>query len=260
MMPLTGYIGSALPMNSHPPFQVLYEDAHILAVGKAADISFLPGRSGGPSLLRLVQETHPGARPVHRLDKGTSGVVLFARSRACQVSLNRQFSRHSLKKFYTALVKGSPIPAAGVIDLPIVKGRKNSYRIAAERATIEVARPNHHGNWHLPPGTSLLKGGGLDSLTRFRTVASRGGISLLSLMPRTGRTHQLRVHLSWIGFPILGDERYGKSLSEEERSGRLALHARRICWLDDYTGTGVPTWRTIVASLPSDWPSWRHPA
>lgn len=238
-------------------FGILHEDEHVLAFAKPSRVSFLADRRGDPSLWETLREALPGLRPLHRLDKGTSGVVLFAKSRACQTSLNRQFAAHSLHKYYVAVVRGHPASKAGQIDLPLVKGRKNTYRIAANRSDIRFQREGERGSWSVDPAAVLLKGGGFASRTVFRLVTTHGTHSLLCLMPRTGRTHQLRVHLGWIGHPILGDHLYGRGLSTRELSCRLALHAHRICWKDDYSDPSNIRDRSVSCPIPGDWPEWR---
>lgn len=189
-------------------------------LNKPADVSLLADRSGAPCLWDTLPGT-AGTKPylVHRLDKPTSGVLVIALTPECQKRLTRQFQARQVRKYYLAWVSGTT-PASGVIDLPLKKGRKNRYRVAGNRADIR----EHAGRWSLPDPA----GDGFPSLTRFRTLSRSDGRSLLLLAPRTGRTHQLRVHLAWIGYPILGDRLYGRPSDPDQQAARLLLHAHRL--------------------------------
>jgi tRNA pseudouridine32 synthase / 23S rRNA pseudouridine746 synthase len=207
------------------PFEILYQSPDLLALDKPSGISMFADRSGAPCLWdMLTAELDTGGSgpyPVHRLDKGTSGVLLVALTSTTQAALNRAFAAHRVRKFYVAGVLGDPAlaGAGGYIDLPLARGRKSRYRVAGQRASIARA-----GNrWRLQ-GTQS----GLPSGTRLRMLASDGSRSLLLLQPVTGRTHQLRVHLSWIGHPIVGDHLYGKPASPAQQWPRLALHCHRM--------------------------------
>ncbi len=169
----------------------------------------------------------------------------MALSRERQAQLTKAFSERVVRKFYVARVLGDVDLArsSGVIDLPLTKGRKSRYRVAAPRERIT----RHGSRWHL----SGRHHEGHDSVSRLRRLAGDGRHTLLALQPLTGRTHQLRVHLAWIGHPILGDHLYGKPESIEQRWPRLALHAHRI----------VVDGTTITAPLPPEFRlAARHPS
>ncbi len=159
---------------------------------------------------------------MHRIDKGTSGVLIVALTRQRQAQLTQAFAARAVRKFYVARVFGDLELGArtGTIDLPLAKGRKSRFRVAGPRDRI--ARDGNR--WHLT-GRSA---GGHDSITRLRRLGGDGRHTLLALQPLTGRTHQLRVHLAWIGHPISGDSLYGKPDSDAQRGARLALHCHRI--------------------------------
>ncbi len=190
-------------------------------INKPADVSLLADRSGAACLWDHLPDLL-GRKPylVHRLDKPTSGVLAVALDQPTQKQLTRAFSKRTVGKFYLAWVLGDPGPA-GIIDLPLKKGRKSRYRVAGQRADIS----ERNGLWRLP-GTEAEDGH--PSLTRFRRLDREEGRSLLLLIPKTGRTHQLRVHLSWIGHPILGDQLYGKPKDSAQQADRLYLHARKL--------------------------------
>jgi len=149
-------------------------------------------------------------------------VLLIALTRSRQAHLTQAFQRKGIRKFYLARVSGALDLGGhtGTIDLPLTKGRKSRYRVAGLRDRI--TRRNQH--WRLSGRTA----NGHDSVSRMRRIGGDRDQTLLLLQPLTGRTHQLRVHLSWIGFPILGDRLYGKPDTNEQIWPRLALHCHRI--------------------------------
>jgi tRNA pseudouridine32 synthase / 23S rRNA pseudouridine746 synthase len=225
------------------PFEILHQSPDLLALDKPSGISMFADRSGAPCLWDMLTAElgtdGSGPFPVHRLDKGTSGVLLVASTSTMQAALNRAFAAHRVRKFYVACVIGDPAlaGATGSIDLPLARGRKSRYRVAGQRASIVRA-----GNrWHLHGEPS-----GLASRTRLRTLATDGSRSLLLLQPVTGRTHQLRVHLAWIGHPIAGDHLYGKPASAAQQWPRLALHCHRM--VVPLPGRTI----TVTAPIPAD--------
>jgi 23S rRNA pseudouridine1911/1915/1917 synthase len=176
----------------------------------------------------------PGARLllVHRLDVGTSGVVLLAKSDAAHRALSRAFQSRAAKKTYRALAWGHPVPAKGVYENPLERDPKDGRKMRVVRT------------------------GGKDAVTRYETLARLPSIADLRLFPETGRTHQIRVHLSAHGHPIVGDDLYGGAtrwhgVRDPERRRALAavtrplLHAERV--VIEEMGIGV------AASLPDDY-------
>jgi len=218
---------------------VLYRSADVLAIDKPSGVSLLADRSGAPCLWEELREylKPDGLEPlsVHRIDKGTSGVLLVALSREMQSRLTQAFARRDVRKFYVARVVGDPRLAGrtGVIDLPLAKGRKSRYRVAGPRERIARER----NRWYL-----ASRPDGYPSVSRLRRIGGDGEHALLALQPITGRTHQLRVHLAWIGHPICGDALYGRPDDAVQRWPRLALHCHRI----------VVDGLTITAPLPRD--------
>jgi len=217
---------------SSPVPDIIHESAELLVLNKPADVSLLADRSGAPCLWdTLGEQLGRKLYLVHRLDKPTSGVLAIALTQACQRRLTRQFQARQVRKYYVAWVCGQ-MPAAGVIDLPLKKGRKSRYRVAGARADIV----GENGRWTLRQADD----DGFPSLTGFRTLCWNTGLcrdtglhrdadrSLVLLAPRTGRTHQLRVHLAWIGHPILGDRLYGRPDGPAQAASRLLLHAHRL--------------------------------
>jgi tRNA pseudouridine32 synthase/23S rRNA pseudouridine746 synthase/23S rRNA pseudouridine1911/1915/1917 synthase len=201
---------------------VLHRDEHLVALHKPPELSLLADRSGAASLWDALPALL-GTKPylVHRLDRGTSGVLLVALDQPTQSALARAFNRRKVRKFYIAWVAGE-IGDRGTrtIDLPLKPGRKSRFRVAGPRDAI-VTDPV---GWRLPASDPE----GLPSVTRLRVLARTPGRTLVLLEPLTGRTHQLRVHLAWIGHPILGDTLYGKPGSPAQAAPRLMLHAHRL--------------------------------
>jgi RluA family pseudouridine synthase len=199
----------------------LHQDDRLAVINKSADVSLLADRSGADCLWEALPDLL-GRKPylVHRLDKPTSGVMVIALDQGTQTQLTRAFNARTVSKFYLARVLGDPGPA-GIIDLPLKKGRKSRYRVAGQRACIL----ERDGRWQL---TQEADEDGHPSMTRFRRLERRGDQSLLLLMPKTGRTHQLRVHLSWIGHPILGDRLFGRPQDSAQQADRLYLHAHKL--------------------------------
>lgn len=207
---------------------------------KPANMALLADRSGQPCYWDLLKAALGERKPllVHRLDKGTSGALLVALNTTKQRELTRAFQGRRIRKFYLAWVVGHlSLTTTHTIDLPLKKGRKARYRIAGERAAIE----RHDRVWRLRGPT----GEGHPSLTRLRTLATTGSRSLLLLQPRTGRTHQLRVHLSWIGYPIMGDHLYGRPSDPAQQAARLQLHCHRLT-VPGLGTFGVPPGRDFI--------------
>ncbi len=220
-----------MPTDEFTAVAVLHREADLLVLDKPSGVAMFADRTGAPCLWDVLKkylgDTPP--LPVHRLDKGTSGALLIALSARRQADLNRAFAARRVRKHYFARVRGYvDSPATITIDLPLIKGRKSRYRIAAKRADIRRTGNRFHAFRHRP--------GGLTSVTHVRRIGGDDSSSLLAAVPLTGRTHQIRVHLAWIGHPILGDHLYGKPTDAAQAWPRLALHCHRIV-LPDRAGT-----------------------
>ena len=192
------------------PLDVVHEDADLLVVDKPAGMPVHPG-VGHPdsTLVNAVLGLNPAigevggvTRPglVHRLDKDTSGLIIIAKTDRAHASLTGQLRNRTVNKGYLALVVGALSPAEAVIDAPI--GRHPHDR--KKMAIVEDGRP---------------------STTGYKTLANYRGCTYADVRPRTGRTHQIRVHLASIGHPVVGDALYGR---EDSRIRRHFLHAARL--------------------------------
>lgn len=188
---------------------VLLADAHVVVVDKPSGTPSVPARTPAdpPCVAALLREEYGVLEAVHRLDRDTSGVLVLARTAAARSSLGVAFQNRGVCKRYEALVSGSPSTSAGEIHLPLA---------------ADPLRPPRH---RVDPINGRI------AITRWRLVCGgehpAGRRSLLALEPLTGRSHQLRVHLAWLGLPIVGDMLYGPAMPGSA-SVRLALHAR---WL-----------------------------
>jgi RluA family pseudouridine synthase len=182
--------------------QLLLETPGLLALNKPEGLAAIPGGSGRESLLSEA-EARLGSRlyVVHRLDKETSGVVVFARDPETHRRLNKEFAERRALKEYLALVTGVIEMAQGEIREPLRE-------FGSGRVAVDVRR-------------------GKASLTRYEVIEPFVGYTLLRAFPQTGRRHQLRAHFYSIGHPIAGDPRYG-ARDAQRGFGRLMLHARRL--------------------------------
>jgi len=195
---------------------VLYRDDLAIAVNKPPGLAVQGGTrtsrhlDGMLDALRFGSSERP--RLVHRLDRDTSGVLVLARSAAAAAALARAFRQRSARKLYWAVTVGCPTPRAGTIDVALTKG-------AAQGGERMVAAGRVDG-----------ADGGRRAITHYRVVEQAGKeAALVALTPLTGRTHQLRVHMSERGTPILGDGKYGgRGAFLPGRACALHLHARRL--------------------------------
>lgn len=213
--------------------QILYEDAELVAVDKPSGLSVIPERDGAPEAsLRHRLEAARGEPlwVVHRIDKDTSGVVVLARSAAAHRWLNDAFAERRVAKRYLAFAAGD-LPGTRTVEAPLVEARRGK------------ARPANPGEKGKPSVTDLT------ALARW----SRGAdaVTLVEARPKTGRHHQIRVHLRSLEAPILGDPLYGKRTLRGMLDGapcaRLALHAAGLALIRP-DGRAL----AIESPLPSD--------
>ncbi len=205
------------PVAEDISLDIVYQDRDLAVINKPAGLVVHPAPGNYEhtlvnALLHVFKELsdinpqRPGI--VHRLDKGTSGLLLIAKNNFAHLDLAGQFAGHSIKRKYIALVKGRVEFDENVIELPI--GR----------------HPVKRKNMSVGFGEKARR-----ALTKYRTLKRGKNFSLLELEPFTGRTHQLRVHLAFIGHPVLGDDKYGKN----NPFPRMALHAKTLGFIHPRT-------------------------
>ncbi|UCD53111.1 MAG: RluA family pseudouridine synthase [Phycisphaerales bacterium] len=182
---------------------ILFEDTDVIAVDKPEGLAAIPERHPqGGSLLELLQaQRDEKLFVVHRIDKGTSGVIVFARNAQAHCFLNQQFEARQVEKVYLALVHGVVGEDTGVIDQPL-------RQCGSGRSAVDPQR-------------------GKASVTDFCVVERFTSHTLIEARPRTGRRHQIRVHLYHVGHPVSGDPLYGDS-AIQRTFPRLMLHAQRL--------------------------------
>jgi 23S rRNA pseudouridine1911/1915/1917 synthase len=219
---------------------ILYDDEAIVCINKPAGFLVLPDRFdfGRPNLSSLLNEVYGPIFVVHRIDKDTSGLIVFAKTAQAHASLSGAFERREVQKSYRAIVRGNPTSDSGTIDLPIIEN---------------------------PSGTmSIARAGGKESRTEYTVLERFHGYAFLALQPRTGRTHQIRIHLKAMRLPILGDSIYGngdgfylssiksnyrlKTPEEKPLLKRTALHACSLSFLHPTTKEGI----RLQVQLPKD--------
>ncbi|MGR3758002.1 MAG: pseudouridine synthase [Tranquillimonas sp.] len=186
------------------PLTVLHEDHQILVVDKPSGLLSVPGKGAhlADCLLSRVQAAYPQALLVHRLDRDTSGVMVFALSPAAQRHLGLQFEKRQVKKTYLARVWGRVAEDRGRVDLPLIV------------------------DWPNRPLQKVDRDHGRPAETEWRVVRRADGETRMRLYPRTGRSHQLRVHMREIGHPILGDPFYADGAARD--FPRLMLHSEEL--------------------------------
>ncbi|MDR1420844.1 MAG: RluA family pseudouridine synthase [Treponema sp.] len=193
------------------PLDVLYEDGRVIVLNKPQGLVVHPGagnRCGtlaNALLYRCGGEAGPSSRPgiVHRLDKDTSGVMIAAKDEDALRFLAEQFRKRQVRKIYAAIVRGNPKEDRGRIATFIRRDGRNRKRFV------------------------VSEDGGKSAVTLYRVTRRWNGCALVLLMPKTGRTHQLRVHMRWLGNPIAGDPVYGGKEDRFAEAG-LMLHARSL--------------------------------
>ena len=187
------------------PLDVIHADHEILIVGKPHGLLSVPGKGEHLSdcLLSRVQAAFPEALLVHRLDRDTSGVMVFALTPHAQRHLGLQFEKRHVKKTYVARVAGEMAEKTGTVDLPLIVDWPNRPRQMVDHENGKAAQ------------------------TDWRVMRVRDGESRVRLYPRTGRSHQLRVHMLAIGHPILGDPFYAEGRVRDDYP-RLMLHSESL--------------------------------
>lgn len=216
----------AAPVPGNWPLPVVWEDEDLLVVNKPAGMtahasSFLPDTPTVAGALAFSRGTDFIFHPVSRLDKGTTGLMVIAKSGYVHDLLRRQLHTDAFRREYRGVCLGVPDPPQGTVDLPI--GRAEGSAIARQ-----------------------IRSDGDNAVTRYETLETRNGLSLLRLVPETGRTHQLRLHMATLGCPLAGDWLYGKE--DPTLIPRPALHSYALELVHPVTGEVLH----LTAPLPED--------
>jgi len=215
------------------PLQILHEDKFLMVLNKPAGLVTHPGAGNREGTVANAVLHHCGDVPVaggtdrpgivHRLDKETSGCLVVAKTEPVQRALSAMFADRAVEKTYLAMVEGKPRHPHGAIDAKIGRHPVHRQKMAiAER--------------------------GRDAFTAYRVLGSEGSLALIECKPRTGRTHQIRVHLKHLGHPVAGDPVYGRRGKFE----RHLLHAWKLAFVHPGTGKRME----FTAPPPGDFPEW----
>lgn len=194
---------------------IVHSEDDLFVVNKPAELLSVPGRLAEHQdcLISRIQQTHPEALIVHRLDMSTSGLMVIARNSASQRHLNLQFEQRQVKKTYLAVVNGRVEQGAGQIDLPLSRDWPNRPRQMVDPPSGKTAQTDY----------------------RVLNYDATTDSSRVELKPTTGRTHQLRVHMQALGHPILGDDLYADEFALH-KADRLLLHASELEFIHPATG------------------------
>ncbi|MFZ5800522.1 MAG: RluA family pseudouridine synthase [Candidatus Omnitrophota bacterium] len=200
------------------PLKIIYEDPDLIVVDKPVGMVVHPAAGNASGTLvnallyhcKKLSNVNEPLRPgiVHRLDKDTSGVMVVAKNNATHNFLAQQFAEHTISRKYIALVNGNVELDEGIIDLPLGRSRHDREKMTV---TFDQSR---------------------QAQTVYKVIGRAKSFTTLEILPRTGRTHQIRVHLAYLGHPVLGDAKYGRQAS----FGRLALHAAVLGFVHPKTG------------------------
>ncbi len=190
---------------TEPWVEIIYQDEHILAVNKPSGLLSVPGRLAEhhDSMWSRLQQTYPEIQVVHRLDMDTSGLMVFAKNKRAESALKKQFQYRLTHKVYYARVWGQVESEQGELDFPLVC------------------------DWPNRPRQKVCYQDGKPAKTFYQVVKREAQTTIVRLLPVTGRSHQLRVHMQALGHPIVGDEFYA-SEQAFAFSDRLELHAAEL--------------------------------
>ncbi|HEY9165655.1 MAG TPA: RluA family pseudouridine synthase [Candidatus Kryptonia bacterium] len=221
--------------------EIVFEDDNIIVINKPAHLLVLPDRYNQSliNLYNMLKEEFGEIFVVHRIDKETSGTIIFAKNAETHAALNTQFEGREVEKRYVAIAVGNPDEAEGKIEAPISESQTH------------------------PGVMKINKKHGKPSVTNYKVVEMFNGYALVEAKPESGRTHQIRVHLASIGLPVMCDKVYGdgrpfflsqvksRYFSEGDEKpllSRTALHAESISFMDPKSGKRV----TFESELPKD--------
>lgn len=223
------------PIETPVDMDVVFEDDDVIIIDKPAGVAAHPSVGWeGPNVVGALRAAGvkissygPAERKgiVHRLDVGTSGLMVVAKSEQAYTVLKRAFKERTVSKIYHVLVQGHPFPAKGTIDAPIARDTRHSWKMG-------------------------VVAGGRPSITHYDTIETLGGASLLEVNLETGRTHQIRVHMAAVHHPAIGDPLYGSdpTLSAKLNLDRQWLHATKLSFAHPRTGEEI----SVHSAYPED--------
>ena len=222
--------------------RAVYEDEDVLVLDKPPGLAVV-AEGASVDLAGLARAAGEWVMPAHRIDKVTSGALVLARTPAAHADLARQFNRRTVEKAYLAIARPGGLPEAGTIDLPLSAGRKGRVRVAAPRERIRT----DGRSWTVDPADVLTAVRTYPSVTTFERLWEDDRNSVLVARPLTGRRHQIRVHLAWIGHAVEGDP-----LFDAGEAARTCLHSWRIAFDAPRAGGG-----RMTVEAPPDEDFWR---
>jgi len=240
-------VGKAQPTTALDAVRVVFEDRHLLVIDKPPGLLSVATRKDGrtsasAAVRKYLARAHAEPFLVHRLDEVASGLLMFAKTEAVQQALHGIFARHDLERLYLAVVQGQPRIGAGVITTRLIESDRRPFKVRSLRAADPAALGAHAER----------------ACTRWRVLARAVDRAALLVRLETGKKHQIRVHLSELGCPIVGDRLYGGPPFR-----RLLLHAARLRFRHPVTGASVvavsrpePAFRRAVAGLPDPLPDF----
>jgi len=216
---------------------IIYKDEHILVINKPAGLSVLPEgwEPDAPYLVKMLEEEYQKVWVIHRLDKSTSGVLVFALTLEAHRALNIQFEKHEVEKVYRAITVGAPPWKERITKFPLRVNVGNKHRTKVDdKYGVRAETKFRVLNWNSASSDDLV------------FTEDVKGMALVEARPMTGRTHQIRVHAYALGYPLLGDSLY--SAPESDIIARPALHAYSLSFNHPVSNERV----TYTAPYPDD--------
>ncbi|WP_230659455.1 RluA family pseudouridine synthase [Psychrobacter sp. I-STPA10] len=223
--------------------RIVYEDDGLMVIDKPSGMAVHGGSGLDFGIIEAMRETtgKKYLELVHRIDKDTSGLLMIAKKRSTLKSLQQHLRDKTIQKSYLCVVKGQPILNETLIDAPLLR-----FTLASGERRVRVDAKDEQSK---PSQTDILVKARFNLVSQVDKATQNSGVSLVEARPATGRTHQIRVHLAHIGYPILGDDKY----NPQDDSGvrRLCLHAWRL-QIPDYPIIEAPLADDIASLLPAE--------
>ncbi|MCX7026066.1 MAG: RluA family pseudouridine synthase [Spirochaetes bacterium] len=236
------------------PYEILYQDEDILAANKLAPLPVQKDKSGDPDLQGLIKKERlkPSAflEAAHRIDRRTSGIILFAKNKSALRVLDEAFRDRTIRKTYIACLEREPIPPEGELVHLIVRDPRHNLTVARSVDAPGSLVPGESAAGKDSPGNASPRSAQIAKLG-YRLILRTDRYFFVEVSPHTGRHHQIRAQFSAMGWPIKGDLKYGAKRSSP--SGRIMLHGWRIEFIHPRTGESMD----IKAPFPLDETLWQ---